>query len=166
MRDILLVIVETTVSERGQIFMTETWIQDYFLKPGLLDRSATVASEDMARPTGKLGDSLTEIGATACVDFVQFADGSTWGSPVKAKDALEQRKLNLDRLKSLVRIYKTQGTDAFLSALAQMSTLQVIEYLHREYTASSGDANVVVTLLNKILQNADLHDRAIVVSHK
>ena len=55
------------------------------------------------------------------MEYVQFADGSTWGDPDEAETALAEREVCLKELMDLARTYQTEGAAKFASSLTRQS---------------------------------------------
>ncbi len=90
--------------------------------------------------------------------FVQFADGSTFGDPAEARDALAIRSMISSGLRELLSAYTELGTPGFAARLREQSPFSATA-LCREILAKYREAGIQVALgrTEQILATAQRH---------
>jgi hypothetical protein len=163
-KNILLAITRIKVTRLTTIDVDETRSEDYFFTSEVLKPDATDVWHDsfgpFGKPTGETELKPEEPRAAARIIFVQFADGSIWGDPTQAEDALRDRADTERELKLLVETYRTQGNEQFLTELTKPTRLGGIGILQRLY-ADTKDTDRVIRKVVSMLKCADLHQSAI-----
>jgi hypothetical protein len=94
--------------------------------------------------------------------FVQFADGSTFGDPAEARDALAIRETILRGLRELVQSYTRHGEQAFLTEMKQQppwSGTSIFAQIWTTYKEKGIDA--AVKRAQQILAVAGSHEASI-----
>jgi len=92
------------------------------------------------------------------LEFVQFVDGSSFGTPASAKDTFASRTSTLLALRNLNQTYSDQGEQKFLSQLVEAHgpTTAVIRW-----TAKEKGTGAAIAQLREILTMAKKHDQMI-----
>ncbi len=132
------------------------------LQPGSTDtvadswRFGTASSEAESMPR----EERVTPGANVSMLFVQFADGSTWGDPTKAKTALEYRVNTVNRLMALESVYRADGENAFIDDLLKPTNLPAIWQL-QDLCKHTEDKNKVLDLFFGVSHAADDHARGL-----
>lgn len=99
-------------SHGGYAMIMDQFFSQHVIEPGdtvPLAEGTTERGECCINPLDKPRDPK----AGFRVEFVQFLDGSTFGDPVSAKDALASRTLTRNFLRKLADTYSEQGEQKF-----------------------------------------------------
>jgi hypothetical protein len=104
---------------------------------------------------------LTTATADAKVIFVQFSDGTNWGSNRRAKGAFLERERTLQKLEHLAGTRQAQGRDQFVKELLEPTDLQTILYLQHRYKSNDADLTAIIQKVQEMLMYANVHDAAL-----
>jgi hypothetical protein len=160
-KSILLVVTKMNITSLTMIQNQETKTDDYFFGENVFSSESTSVLEDSATRFGAPGRNVEleqqEPSATVQAAFVQFTDGSTWGDEVAGKDALEQRRLMLIKLRFLEQTYRDEGRVPFTGELAKPSQMPAVATLQQLF-AKTGDLKMVLAKLNHMLHQAEIHE--------
>jgi hypothetical protein len=144
------------VREDEGFFSTETF------SPGATE-ILEVASAPLGEPQGEIEtiEFSRDAVTTAKVAFVEFIDGSTWGDQQQGLAGLAERRLRLEKLRSLASTYQMKGEQQFVAELKETSNLALIKILKGTSSAGDPDARVAFQTVEKMLSAAEMHERAL-----
>jgi hypothetical protein len=160
-RDMLLVVVSFEVTGTHKFDLLETDQQDYFFSPHPLRPGAAQEFDSFSARYGPLAgrtepEHTEPPQATARLEFVQFADGSTWGDPDSANQTLEFRKETLTELNVLQKVYRSGGEQAFTEELSKPSFFPAINAL-KHVCSEKNDPGCLVDAMIRVVQDAKQH---------
>jgi hypothetical protein len=151
-KGILLMVVNLQASNAaGLQFAQEYFFGDAFA-PG------QVESHDV--PEIRLGRGKLDphAAAQAHAEFVQFADGSTWGDVHSAQSVLSDRGKTLAELDLLEHLYEQKGESAFLDEFARADdTLNVIRTLKTRCRDNPPESNCAHKAVHRTFVTATEH---------
>jgi hypothetical protein len=157
--------------------INDRWSDDYYFSEpfepqAIEDREWTfgpfvsrmeVKSDEGSKWVDIQPERSTQQKIAAWVLFVQYADGSTWGDPEKAKDALEERNQSIRKLRTLELVYRRQGEKALVDELLKPTFLPAILSLQNQ-CKNTDDKSIVVDQLLRMRAASDEHARMLKVT--
>jgi len=96
--------------------------RDYFFSSDELRLTSTLDVDISLEHYGSrvAGSPSPQVRADARLDFVQFADGTTWGhDPEKKEDILKVRKATIHELDILKAAFEKSGNEGFVTELTR-----------------------------------------------
>jgi hypothetical protein len=166
-KDIIFMVIRAESEKVIRFNLDDTEISEYFFECDAFATKTNRALELSSAPLGSPQDPRapqsvpSTATATVRVLFVQFADGSTWGSPPRsAVEILNQRKHVFEELQSLLNTYRTKGEQQFADELMKPSLYGAgIGTLQNLYTEKH-DLRTVIAKIDSMLHAADMHRQA------
>lgn len=168
-KSVLLMVIRFEAQGAGGPGVGQTYIADHFFSPSGLESGSTETLDPSpfvfgaprvnGEPAGENPSASQSVPiATARLEFVQFGDGSTWGSIDFAQDTLSLRESTLRQLNMLLSTYKERGERDFLSALSKLPQ----EYLQsvKDACADKEGSQCALDFVQRMIDAAIQHETA------
>lgn len=167
-KSILLLISKVQTTGMVENKITHISIVDYFFDSEPFQPNTTKMFQETGPPYGL---SLTgyriardKAQGRAELEFVQFTDGTTWGSSEQLTQALHEREYGWSKLKLLAKCYREIGENAFVTELLKLTEPEskgnsVIGKVRSEY--SNNGVKGAVEAVDGMLHWAAEHQRAL-----
>jgi hypothetical protein len=166
-RKIVLVIIQLHLKGFVNADVTDIRAQDFYFEGQPFEPKSTTVIHGgfpFVRRKSVNPPDPASAKASAKVVYVQFADGSSWGDAGRAREIMEQREYDLNRLRALEQTFRLQGSSEFVSKLLETSGPApfhrgIVNKLRSEYLTNKSPEKTHQDLL-LMIENAELYESA------